>query len=97
MHSAYQIFVMLILMYLGQYIFFTESFDLVTAPPRDKEGKPTDRLILDTMCFHTFILMNLFNQINCRVVEANELNVFITLNPIRHPMFFLVIAFEFAI
>lgn len=96
MHSAYQIFVMLILMYLGQYIFFAESFDLVTAPLRE-DGKATDRLILDTMCFHTFILMNLFNQINCRVVEANELNVFRTLDPRRHPMFFIVIAFEFGI
>lgn len=61
---------------------------------RNKDSSPTDRLVLDTMIFHTFILMNLFNQVNCRIVEANEINIFRTLSPLRHPMFWLVIIFE---
>lgn len=60
MHSAYQIFVMVILMYFGHLMFFEESFNLVTTPKRIN-GEPTDRLKLDTMLFHTFILMSLFN------------------------------------
>ena len=55
--------------------------------------EPTSRLVLDTMIFHTFILMNLFNQINCRVVDASELNVFKTL--FNNPTFFVIFAFEF--
>jgi hypothetical protein len=36
--------------------------------------------------------MNLFNQINCRVVDANEINVFATL--CNNPTFFVIFAFE---
>ena len=50
---------------------------------------------MDTIIFHTFILMNLFNQINCRVVDAREINVFKTL--FNNPIFWVVMAFEFAI
>jgi magnesium-transporting ATPase (P-type) len=92
--AAYQIFVMVILMYFGQFIFFDKSFNLIMEKKRNKDSSPTDRLILDTMIFHTFILMNLFNQINCRIVEANEINIFKTLSPLRHPMFWIVIIFE---
>jgi hypothetical protein len=81
------------LMYAGPYIFFVESFNPVTQPIRDANGAPTDRLVLDTIIFHTFILMNLFNQINCRVIDANELNVFKTL--FNNPFFFLILGFEF--
>jgi len=75
--SAYQLFVMVFLMYFGQMIFFTESFNLIKEPLRNEEGIPTDRLSLNTMCFHTFVLMNWFNTINCRVLDDS--NVFKTL------------------
>ena len=93
MHSAYQIFVMVILMYFGPLIFFEETFNLVLHPKRIN-GEPTDRLILDTMLFHTFILMSLFNQLNCRIVEADEKNIFKTLNPFKNPIFFMVFGLE---
>lgn len=77
--SAYQLFVMLVLMFFGTLIFFDQSFNLVLSPLRDPvTALATDRLILDTMCFHTFVLMNMFNQINCRVL-TDEVNVFKTL------------------
>jgi Ca2+-transporting ATPase len=62
---------------------------------RDDTGAATDRLRLDTIIFHSFILMNLFNQINCRVVDANELNVFTTL--FNNPTFWVIMAFEFGV
>jgi len=69
--AFYQIIVMMVLMYFGGLIFF-DGFNLVTTPlRREVEGIyiATDRLVLDTICFHTFILMNMFNMINCRIVE----------------------------
>jgi len=61
---------MLFLMYAGPFIFFESSFNPITEPLRNDSGEPTNRLVLDTIIFHTFILMNMFNQINCRVVDA---------------------------
>jgi hypothetical protein len=83
---------MVFLMYAGSFIFFEKSFNPITEPIRDAGGKPTDRLVLDTICFHTFILMNLFNMINCRVVEANDINVFATL--FNNATFWVVLLFE---
>ena len=81
------------LMYVGPFIFFEESFNPITAETRDLDGNYTNKLVLDTIIFHTFILMNLFNQINCRVVDGNELNVFKTL--FNNPTFWVVFIFEF--
>jgi magnesium-transporting ATPase (P-type) len=92
--SIYQILVMTFLMYFGGLVFFTESFNLVHAPAEQKgptgeiENQGTiatwklNRMQLDTICFHSFILMNLFNSINCRLVDTKELtqlNIFRTL------------------
>jgi len=93
--SLYQICVMLSLMFFGNMMFFEESFNLVREPYRNSEGEPTDRLILNTICFHTFILMNWFNTINCRNVDPNELNVFKTI--FNNPFLWLVMIFEIII
>jgi magnesium-transporting ATPase (P-type) len=93
--ALYQIIVMMFLMYFGQFIFFEKSFNLITTKIRDSNDMPTDRLVLDTICFHTFILMNLFNQINCRVVDPNELNVFLTL--FNNLTFWVIMAIELGI
>jgi len=84
-------------MYFGGMIFFENSFNLITAPERDGLD-PAPRLVLDTIIFHTFILMNLFNQINCRVVdsdEKSELNIFRTL--FTHFIFIIILGGEFAL
>ena len=52
---------MVILMYFGGLIFFSKGVNLVYDPLRDGDADPTDRLRLDTICFHTYILMNMFN------------------------------------
>jgi len=87
---------MIVLMYFGGLMFFEESFNLITGPLRDKTtAEAAPRLVLDSICFHTFILMNLFNQINCRVVDANDINVFRTL--LNNGLFWVVMAFEIAV
>ena len=55
---------MFILMFLGAFILFEESFNLISLKKWEHvDGNivATDRLRLDTICFHVFILMNLFN------------------------------------
>lgn len=79
-------------MYFGHMMFFETTFNLVSTPFRDAAGEPTGRLVLNTICFHTFILMNLFNMLNCRVVDAQEQNVFKTL--FNNPYLWVVLAFE---
>ena len=94
--SLYQITVMCILMYVGMFMFFDQSFNLVSTPLRytsgDKKGEPTDRLTLNTIMFHSFVLMTLFNQINCRVIEVDEINVFKTL--FNNKYFWVIFLFE---
>jgi len=59
--AIYQILVLVVLMYFGGMIFFEEPLNLVTAAKRDELLNPMPRLELDTIIFHTFILMSLFN------------------------------------
>ena len=92
--AAYQLLVLLFLIYFGQFCFFDESFNLIYTPLREN-GKPTNQLVLDTIVFHTFVLMNLFNQINCRVIAKDELNVFKTL--FNNMLFWVVLIFEFVV
>ena len=57
-----------------------------------------NRKVLDTIIFHTFILMNLFNSFNCRLVdtkEVTELNIFKTI--LNNPTYWIVFAVEIAI
>jgi len=92
---VYQLLVLLVLVYFGEFIFFKKPFNIIYEELRDENGKATDHLVLDTIIFHTFILMNLFNQINCRVVDPEEFNVFKTL--FNNPTFWAVMIFELAI
>ena len=89
---AYQILVMVILMYFGNMMFFEDSFNLIKEANRDEEGNPTDRLVLNTICFHTFILMNWFNTINSRVLDQTEINVFKTVG--NNPFLWVVMLLE---
>lgn len=86
------------MMYFGGLTFFDESPGLIKWELDDLSAKETldqrNRLTVDTMCFHTFILMNLFNQINCRIIDPESINIFKTLSPIHHTMFWIVMIFE---
>tara|TARA_B110000285_G_scaffold183130_1_gene207150 strand:- start:79 stop:993 length:915 start_codon:yes stop_codon:yes gene_type:complete len=92
--SIYQIIIMMILMYFGEMMFFKESFNLITAPLREPHSvNPADPLKLDTIQFYVFIVMNLFNQFNCRIVEEGKYNIFAGLW--RNVFFILIVGFEF--
>lgn len=88
--AVWEIIVLIVLMYAGQFMFFDESFNIVTTPPR-KDGVATPKLELNTMCFNTFMLMNIFNMLNCRV-NTNELNIFTNL--LNNKFFWLIFIFE---
>lgn len=63
--ALYQILVLTYLMYFGGLTFFDKTPDLIEWELTDLDDeqlhKKRNRLTLDTMCFHTFILMNMFN------------------------------------
>ena len=55
-------------MYFGNLIWFEESFNLVSEPMRNEDGTPSNKMVNNTFIFHTFVLMNLFNTFNCRIL-----------------------------
>jgi len=90
--GIYQMAVMVFLMYLGGLIYFDKPFNLVELPLRDELQRPTSRMVLNTMCFHTFFLMNWFNSLNCRVIDSNDINIFRFF--FNNPMFWFVLGVE---
>lgn len=93
--SVYQIIVVLLLLYFGTFIFFEEPYNLITATLRDKDGVPTSKMTMDTMIFFTYFLMNMINQINCRLVEEGQWNVCLTL--FNNGIFWVVFFAEMAV
>ena len=82
-------------MYFGGLILFEKSINLIFDPLRNNDRSPSDRLRLDSIIFNTFVLMNLFNQINCRIVSANQDNVFRTI--FSNIWFWFIILFELGV
>lgn len=60
-----------------------------------QENDPTDKMKHHTFIFHTFVLMNLFNQINCRVINDGQKNIFRTI--FNNYLFWLIFIFEMAL
>jgi len=56
------------------------------------DGDATDKFRKDVACFHTFMLMNIINMINCRVVSESQNNVFKTL--FNNKIFWIVFLIE---
>ena len=65
--SLYQILVMLLLLYVGPQAGGYE-YNLYTTELR-QDGNPTYRLMHQTFMFQCFVMMNIFNMINCRVLD----------------------------
>ena len=64
-------------------MFFDKPYNLITKPLREQDAadetwKSTDKMVMNTMIFTTYFLMNMMNQINSRII-SEELNVFKTL------------------
>jgi len=69
--SIYQLFVMVLMLYAGP-IMFKIPYNLYTTELREKVGDeevPTNRLIHQTLLFQIFVMMNMFNMINCRILD----------------------------
>ena len=62
---------------------FNKTYNLITTDGRD-EGK----VLVDTFIFHTFFMMTMFNQINSRVVDKDDMNVCKTI--CNNPIFWLI-------
>ena len=74
----YMAIVMLTLLYAGPTMFGIE-YNLISGDLYNSDGTPAPRLLHQTLLFQTFMLMNIFNMFNCRVLtseEAKEYNVF---------------------
>lgn len=93
--SNYQVVVCLCLNYFGTFIFFDDTYNLITEPILTKSNEPTSKMVIYTMVFTTFFLMNMVNQINSRVIDDNEINVF--KNLFNNYIFWLVFIIEMAL
>lgn len=87
---------MIFLMYVGPFVFFDESYNLVSERLLNSDGQPTNRLRMNTICFYTFFLMNWFNTFNCRLIEKDEVNIF-TSNLFNNNLFWIVMLTELGI
>lgn len=65
---VYQLIVMIIMLYAGPTM-FDIPYNLVKEPLRIDSG-PSPRLIHYTLLFQCFVMMNLFNMVNCRVISG---------------------------
>ena len=90
----YQVIVILSLQYLGTLIFFDKPYNIITTPLRENDS-PTDKMVINTMIFTTFFLMNMMNQINCRVIDEKETNVVRTL--FNNYIFWIVFIIEMGV
>lgn len=95
--AAYQILVMVILMFFGGLMMgFDSPPNIIYDKLRDpKTEQGTNRLIMDTFIFHTFVLMNLFNMINARASNPDSLNIFDGITNAK--WFVIVLIIEFVI
>lgn len=62
---------MLLMLYAGP-IMFKIPYSLYTTELRETVGDeeiPTNRLLHQTLLFQIFVMMNMFNMINCRVLD----------------------------
>ncbi len=66
--AVYQVAVLLVIM------FFEPAFILYNAPDPEEseEDEKNYKHCLNTMIFHTFVLMQVFNEIACRRIKSNE-------------------------
>ena len=67
----YQGIVMLGLLYGGPELFGI-GYNLYSTTLRTAGGAPTSHLVHKTLMFQAFALMNLFNMLNCRIIESKE-------------------------
>jgi Ca2+ transporting ATPase len=85
--SAYMIIVLSILLFFGEFIW---DIPYAKADKFYEGDVPLNKAIHYTILFNTFIYMQLFNEINCRMVGARQFNVFHNLQ--RNWVFVVIVA-----
>ncbi|CAF0774281.1 unnamed protein product [Didymodactylos carnosus] len=90
-HALYQLIIMLIILYLGDQFLEVESTvkGLVNHPELSR--LPSQQF---TIVFNAFVLMTLFNEINCRKLHG-ERNVFKGIS--KNPFFYCIWIFSFGV
>jgi len=69
--AIYQLLVMIILLFWGPAMFGIKYEFYPQKAVRLNDGTPTYKLQHETLLFQTFMMMNFFNMINCRVLGKN--------------------------
>ena len=72
--SAYIILVIIVLASFGKFI-WGYNYDR-SSPLFDDNNNPTDKAKHFTMLFNCFVMMHIFNELNCRCIQPKRLNVF---------------------
>jgi len=85
--AVYQMVIMMVILYLGPYIFGIDA-------GWDSDW-PDEESTHYTICFNTFVMLQLFNQINCRKTRAEEYNVFSGI--FKNRIFLSIFSIEFAL
>jgi magnesium-transporting ATPase (P-type) len=105
--AVWMVFTMFITVYFGRLIFdldYTKSTattdkctddDIAATEPCLKDQYAADKKTHFTVIFTTFVFLQFFNLINCRVIGANEYNIF--KKPFNSWIFLLVLAAIFGI
>lgn len=68
--AIYQISILMTLLFLGDELFGVDPIPPASVQWSFENGK------LLTIVFNTFVFMQVFNEINCRKLKSEELNVF---------------------
>lgn len=95
--AAYMIIVIALILFTGAWTF---NLEFNYTDERFENGEPTGKGKLFAIVFHTFVFMQLFNEINSRRVGKREFNVFFKIgaNPffvgMLSAIFFLQILFD---
>ena len=66
--------VMVLFVFFGKWL-FNLPFE-PSDPFYESDGTPTNKVILYTMVFETFIFLQLFNEFNCRCIQPKKYNMF---------------------
>jgi len=96
--AIYQQIVMIILLYAGPTMYGIK-YDLintdftVTSDNTIINGLNTNKVIHYTFLFNTFMMMNLFNELNCRKLGVQEYNIFERF--FNNKLFLIIVAAQF--
>jgi magnesium-transporting ATPase (P-type) len=69
--ALYQMVVMLVLLFAGPWMFGI-GYNLIKTPLYNENKNPTYHMLHNTFLFQTFMMMNLFNMLNCRKLGEKD-------------------------